>query len=74
MFFGSEALASYNLGEAKETVKVFGFSPPSLEKRGWGRFYYKNKAFNISVLFFIKSPSIPLFQRGRLKREYFHSL
>ena len=35
MCFGSEALASYISGEAKETVKVFGFSSP-LWKRGAG--------------------------------------
>jgi len=37
---------------AKETIKVFAFSPPSLEKRDWGRFYYKNNTFNINYLLF----------------------
>jgi hypothetical protein len=35
---------------------------PSLAKRGQGRFFKK---------LFIKSPLIPLFQRGRYKKEKF---
>ena len=58
----------------EETVKVYAFKPPSLAKRGWGRFKLLNKALNINTLFFIKSPSIPLLQRGKKKVEYFHSL
>jgi hypothetical protein len=36
---------------------------PSLAKRGWGDFLKK---------LFVKSPLIPLFQRGRLERRTFH--
>jgi len=40
-----------------------------LEKRGWGRFYYKNKSFNISALLFYKIPLYPPFPKGEVKKE-----
>jgi len=40
-----------------------------LEKRGWGRFYYKNKSFNISVLLIYKIPLYPPFSKGEVKKR-----
>jgi len=59
---------------AIETVKVLAFSSP-LWKRGVGGDFITKTIHLISMGYWIvKSPSIPLFQRGRSKREYFHSL
>jgi len=51
---------------AYETVKVF-FLFPSLAKRGQGRFDLLKNYYQISITYgLIKSPSIPLLQRGKL--------
>jgi len=44
-----------------------GFLLPSLEKRGWGRFYYKNNSFSINELLFCKIPLNPPFPKGEAK-------
>jgi len=62
------------MGKAVETVKVLAFSPP-LWKRGAGGDFITKIIHLISMsYYFVKSPSISLFQRGRSKAEYFHSL
>jgi len=38
-----------------------------LEKRGWGRFYYKNKAFIINDFVFYEIPLYPPFPKGEVK-------
>jgi len=71
---GSEALASAESCEAKETVKVLGLAP-LFGKEGLGEILLQKHFIVISMSYcFAKSPSIPLFQRGRPKAEYFHSL
>jgi len=59
---------------AGEAVKVFGFSSPLWKRGAGGDFIIKTKPLISAPHCFIKSPSIPLFQRGRSKREYFYSL
>jgi len=40
-----------------------------LEKRGWGRFYYKNNSFNINGLLIYKIPLYPPFPKGEVKKR-----
>jgi len=55
-------------------VKVFGFSSPLWKRGAGGDFIIKIKPL-ISVPYcFIKSPSTPLFQRGRSKKKAMSSL
>jgi len=55
-------------------VKVLAFYSP-LWKRGAGGDFITKIIHLVSMSYcFVKSPSIPLFQRGRPKAEYFHSL
>ena len=42
---GSEALASHESGEAKETVKVFALIP-LFSKEGLGEFEFQNKTYS----------------------------
>ncbi len=60
--------------QAKETVKVLAFSSPLWKRGVGGDFIIKIRPLISMCCIFIKSPSIPLFQRGRSKTEYFHSL
>jgi len=65
-------------------VKVLAFRSPLWKRGAGGDFIKKIKPLLSMTLFFIKfpsiplypplSPSIPLFQRGKSKAEYFHSL
>jgi len=60
--------------QAKEAVKVLAFSSPLWKRGVGGDFIIKTRRLISMCCIFIKSPSIPLFQRGRSKMEYFHSL
>jgi len=57
----------FNKKLAKEAVKVLAFSPPLWKRGGGGRFYYKNKTFNINVLCFYKIPLYPPFPKREVK-------
>jgi len=59
---------------AIKTVKVLAFSSPLWKKGVRGDFITKTIHLISMGYWIVKSPSIPLFQRGRSKREYFHSL
>jgi len=60
--------------EALETVEVLGLAP-LFGKEGLGEILLQKYFIVISMSYcFVKSPSIPLFQRGRPKAEYFYSL
>jgi len=55
-------------------VKVLDFSSPLWKRGGGGDFIIKIIHLISMGYWFAKSLSIPLFQRGRLKREYFYSV
>jgi len=59
---------------AEETVKVLAFRSPLWKRGAGGDFIKKIKPLLSMALFFIKSPSIPFFQRGKSKAEYLQSL
>jgi len=55
-------------------VKILGLAP-LFGKEGLGEILLQKYFIVISMSYcFVKSPSIPLFQRRRSKAEYFHSL
>jgi len=55
-------------------VKILGLAP-LFGKEGLGEILLQKYFIVISMSYcFVESPSIPLFQRGRPKAEYFHSL
>jgi len=55
-------------------VKVLAFSSPLWKRGVGGDFIIKIRRLISMCCIFIKSPSIPLFQRGKSKTEYFHSI
>jgi len=59
---------------ALETVTVLAFSSPLWKREAGGDFIIKTIRLISIAYCFVKSPSFPLFQRGRLKAVYFHSL
>jgi len=55
-------------------VKVLSLAP-LFGKEGLGEILLQKHFIVISMSYcFVKSPSIPLFQRGMPKAEYFHSI
>jgi len=60
--------------DALETVKILVFSPPLWKRGAGGDFIIKTIHLTSMAYCFVKSPSIPLFLRGRSKAEYFYSL
>jgi len=57
--------------QAKEAVKVLTLSSPLWKRGAGGDFIIKIRCLISRCCIFIKSPSIPLFQRGRLETECF---
>jgi len=57
-----------------EAVKVLAFSSPLWKRAAGGDFIIQIRLLISKRYGFVKSPSIPLFQRGRSKKGCFHSL
>jgi len=60
--------------QALEAEKVLAFSPPLWKRGVGGDFIIKTMRLISTTYCFVKSPSFPLFQRGRSKAIYFYSL